>query len=180
MGDNITTDHIIPGTSDILKYRSNIEKLSEFTLSRVDRSFASRAKDTSSGFLVAGDNYGQGSSREHAAMCPMYLGIEVVLAQSFARIHKANLFNFGLVPLTIDDATYERIEQGDTVELVDNVSNAVVSGKEEFTIRVNDEWEASTRLNASEREREILSAGGKLSLTKQQHEAENPMTSNGD
>jgi aconitate hydratase len=172
MEDNITTDHIIPATSDILKFRSNIERLSEFTLSRVDDTFASRAKDAEGGFLVAGENYGQGSSREHAAMCPMYLGIEGVLAQSFARIHKANLFNFGIVPLTIDEETYENIEQGDDIEIVDDVAEAVESGQETFTVRVNDDWEAEARLDASERERGILSAGGKLSLTKQQYEEE--------
>jgi aconitate hydratase len=170
MDDNITTDHIIPATSDILKFRSNVPKLSEFTLSRVDETFAERAKQSDGGFLVAGENYGQGSSREHAALCPMYLGIEGVLAQSFARIHKANLFNFGLVPLTIDEDTYERIDQGDTVEIVDDVADGVRSGNEEFTVRVNDDWEATARLDASERERKILAAGGKLSWTKQQFE----------
>ncbi len=170
MEDNITTDHIIPATSDILKFRSNIERLSEFTLSRVDETFADRAKEAGTGFLVAGENYGQGSSREHAAMCPMYLGIEGVLAQSFARIHKANLFNFGIVPLTIDEETYQKIEQGDDIEIVDDVSEAVESGQEEFTVRVNDDWEATATLKASERERRILAAGGKLPLTKQQYE----------
>ena len=170
MEDNITTDHIIPATSDILKYRSNIDKLSEFTLSRVDESFAERARASDHGILVAGENYGQGSSREHAAMCPMYLGVEAVLAQSFARIHKANLYNFGLLPLTIDEATYDRIEQGDDIEVVDDVAEAVASGAEEFTIRVNDDWEATAQFDASEREREILAAGGKLTLTKQQYE----------
>jgi aconitate hydratase len=170
MEDNITTDHIIPATSDILMYRSNIDKLSEFTLSRVDETFAERAKASDHGILVAGENYGQGSSREHAAMCPMYLGVEAVLAQSFARIHKANLFNFGLLPLTIDAETYERIEQGDHIEVVDDVADAVASGAEEFTIRVNDDWEATAEFDASEREREILAAGGKLTLTKQQYE----------
>ncbi|WP_224333607.1 aconitate hydratase [Haloprofundus halobius] len=170
MTDNITTDHIIPATSDILKFRSNVPKLSEFTLSRVDDSFAQRALDADGGFLVAGENYGQGSSREHAALCPMYLGIEGVLAQSFARIHKANLFNFGLVPLTIDEETYEKIEQGDDVEIVDDVGEGVRSGQEEFTVRVNDDWEATAQLDASERERKILAAGGKLSWTKQQYE----------
>jgi aconitate hydratase len=170
MGDNITTDHIIPATSDILMYRSNVPKLSEFTLSRVDDSFAERALAADGGFLVAGENYGQGSSREHAALCPMYLGVEGVLARSFARIHKANLFNFGLIPLTIDEETYERVDQGDDVEIVDDVREAVDEGREEFTVRVNDDWEATARLDASERERRILAAGGKLSLTKQQAE----------
>ncbi|HKL29327.1 MAG TPA: aconitate hydratase [Natrialbaceae archaeon] len=167
MGDNITTDHIIPATQDILMYRSNIEKLSEFTLSRVDETFADRAAESDGGWLVAGENYGQGSSREHAAMCPMYLGIEGVLARSFARIHRANLFNFGIVPLIIDEDTYERIDQGDDVEVVDDVREGVTAGQEEFTIRVNDDWEATATLDASERERDLLTAGGKLPWTKQ-------------
>ena len=171
MDDNITTDHIIPATQDILMYRSNIDKLSEFTLSRVDDTFAQRAADADGGFLVAGENYGQGSSREHAAMCPMYLGIEGVLAQSFARIHRANLFNFGLVPLIIDEDTYEKIEQGDDIEIVDDVREAVESGQEEFTVRVNDDWEATATLDASRRERDMLSLGGKLPWTKQQAES---------
>ncbi len=168
MDDNITTDHIIPATQDILMYRSNIDKLSEYTLSRVDETFADRAAAADGGFLVAGENYGQGSSREHAAMCPMYLGVEGVLAQSFARIHRANLFNFGLIPLEIDAETYERIEQGDDIEIVDDVHEGVVNGDEEFTVRVNDEWEATATLNASERERDILAAGGKLAWTREQ------------
>jgi aconitate hydratase len=176
MGDNITTDHIIPATSDILMYRSNVPKLSEFTLSRVDDTFAERALEADGGWLVAGENYGQGSSREHAALCPMYLGVEGVLAQSFARIHKANLFNFGLLPLTIDAETYERIEEGDDVEVVDDVREAVDEGREEFTVRINDDWEATARLDASERERRILAAGGKLSLTKQQAQGEGGAT----
>jgi aconitate hydratase len=167
MEDNITTDHIIPATQDILMYRSNVPKLSEFTLSRVDDTFAERALESDGGFLVAGENYGQGSSREHAALCPMYLGIEGVFARSFARIHKANLFNFGLIPLTIDEETYERLEQGDDLEILDDVADGVRSGKEEFTVSVNDGgWEFSANLDASEREREILADGGKLSHTK--------------
>jgi aconitate hydratase len=170
MDDNITTDHIIPATQDILMYRSNIPKLSEFTLSRVDEDFAQRALDADGGFLVAGENYGQGSSREHAALCPMYLGVEGVLARSFARIHKANLFNFGLLPLEIDEETYEKIEQGDDIEIVDDVAGAVRAGTEEFTIRVNDDWEATGTLEASAREREILADGGKLPHTRSQQE----------
>jgi aconitate hydratase len=170
MGDNITTDHIIPATQEILMYRSNIERLSQFTLSRVDETFAERAERTDGGFLVAGENYGQGSSREHAAMCPMHLGVEGVLARSFARIHRANLFNFGLVPLLIDEDTYDRIEKGADVEIVDDVDSGVRSGQEEFTIRVNDDWEATATLDASERERAILAAGGRLPYVKKQHE----------
>ena len=172
MGDNITTDHIIPATQEILMYRSNIERLSEFTLSRVDDTFADRAKRSDGGFLVAGQNYGQGSSREHAAMCPMHLGVEGVLAQSFARIHRANLFNFGLIPLLIDEETYENIDQGDDIEIVDDVNAGVRSGQEEFTVRVNNDWEATAVLDASERERAILAAGGRLPYVRQQHEGD--------
>jgi len=171
MPDNITTDHISPANADVLMYRSNIPKLSEFTLTRVDETFPERAKEADGGILVAGENYGQGSSREHAALCPMYLGIEAVLAQSFARIHKANLFNFGIVPLTIDPDTYERLEEGDDIEIVDDVAAAVRDGKETFTIRVNDDWEATANLDASAREREILADGGKLSHTKKKHQS---------
>ncbi|MFP4625344.1 MAG: aconitate hydratase [Natronomonas sp.] len=170
MDDNITTDHIIPATQDILMYRSNIPKLSEFTLSRVDETFADRALESDGGFLVAGENYGQGSSREHAALCPMYLGIQGVFAQSFARIHRANLFNFGLLPLEIDQGTYDRLEQGDDIEIVDDVASGVRNGQSTFEVRVNDEWTFTAELDASERERRILADGGKLSHTKKMAE----------
>ena len=152
-------------------YRSNIPKLSKFTLTRVDETFPDRAEAADGGVLLAGENYGQGSSREHAALCPMYLGIETVLARSFARIHKANLFNFGIVPLTIDADTYEEIDQGDDVDIVDDVDDAIRSGREAFTVRVNDDWETTAHLDASAREREILADGGKLTHVKQQHES---------
>ncbi len=166
MGDNITTDHIIPATKEVSMYRSNMPKLSEFTLARVDETFAERAEAAGGGFLVAGENYGQGSSREHAALCPMFLGVEGVLARSFARIHKTNLFNFGIVPLSISDEAYGRIEQGDEIEIADDVAEAVRSGTETFTVRVNDEWEATATLEASPRERQLLVDGGKLPHTK--------------
>ncbi|MFB6160187.1 MAG: aconitate hydratase, partial [Haloferacaceae archaeon] len=169
MADNITTDHIIPATQEVSMYRSNVPKLSEFTLKRVDETFAERAAASDGGFLVAGENYGQGSSREHAALAPMYLGIEGVLAQSFARIHKANLINFGILPLTIDADAYERIDQGDDVEVVDDVAAGVRSGREAFAVRVNDEWETTAELDASPREREMLADGGKLPHTRKRH-----------
>ena len=163
MGDNITTDHIIPAKGDVLMYRSNIPKLSEFTLSRVDESFANRAKEADGGVLLAGENYGQGSSREHAAMCPMYLGVEAVLAQSFARIHRANLINFGILPLVIDADDYAGIDQGDTVTIVESdISGTVLAGGEEFDIAINGESETTATLDATQRERELLAAGGKL------------------
>ncbi|MEF8820571.1 MAG: aconitate hydratase, partial [Haloferacaceae archaeon] len=168
MPDNITTDHVIPATQEVSVLRSNVPELSTHTLERVDDTFAERALEADGGWLVAGENYGQGSSREHAALCPMYLGVEGVLAQSFARIHKANLFNFGLLPLTIDAETYERIEEGDDVEVVDDVRAAVASGQERLTVRVNDEWEATAHLDANDRERELLTAGGKLPHTREQ------------
>ncbi|WP_158055294.1 aconitate hydratase [Halorussus halophilus] len=170
MGDNITTDHITPANADALKFRSNIPEYAKFTLTRVDESFPERAEAADGGFLVAAENYGQGSSREHAALCPMYLGVEGVLAQSFARIHKANLFNFGLLPLTISDEDYQKIEQGDNIEIVDDVAEGVREGQEEFTVRVNDDWELTANLDASERERRIVADGGKLSHTKKQAE----------
>ena len=170
MGDNITTDHIIPATKEVSMYRSNMPKLSEYTLSRVDETFAERAQAADGGVLVAGENYGQGSSREHAALCPMYLGVESVLAQSFARIHKTNLFNFGIVPLSISEATYERIEQGDEIEIVDDAADAIAGGAETFTIRINDEWEATAELEASPRERQLLVDGGKLPHTKRKQQ----------
>ena len=167
MEDNITTDHIIPGSADVLMYRSNIEKLSEYTLSRVDDTFAERAMAAESGVLVAGENYGQGSSREHAAMCPLFLGVQAVMAESFARIHKANLINFGIVPLEIDTDTYAQIDQGEMVRIVDDARDAVLSGQTSVTI-AGDGWDATAQLDISEREREILAAGGKLRLTRDQ------------
>jgi aconitate hydratase len=170
VGDDITTDHIIPATSDILKYRSNIDKLSEFTLSRVDEDFADRAEEKGGGFIVGGENYGQGSSREHAALCPMYLGIEGVVAKSFARIHKANLLNFGLLPLTfVDNDDYEKISEGDDLHL-ENVMEAVDTEDETTQLKLVNETtgdEIPVELDASAREREYLVAGGKLNHTKQ-------------
>ena len=168
MGDNITTDHITPANADALMYRSNIPEYSKFTLTRIDETFPERAEAADGGVLVAGENYGQGSSREHAAMCPMYLGIDAVFAQSFARIHKANLFNFGIVPFQIDAEDYEAIEQGDELAVVDDIREGVESGQEEFTVSVNDDWEFTATLDASERERDMLAVGGKLPWTKQQ------------
>jgi len=170
VGDDITTDHIIPATSDILKYRSNIDKLSEFTLSRVDENFADRAKEKGGGFIVGGENYGQGSSREHAALCPMYLGIEAVVAKSFARIHKANLLNFGLLPLTfVDNDDYEKIDEGDDLHL-ENVIDSVDADQETTQLTLVNETkdvEIPVELDASVREREYVLVGGKLPHTKQ-------------
>ena len=170
VGDDITTDHIIPATSDILKFRSNIDKLSEFTLSRVDEDFAQRAKEKGGGFIVGGENYGQGSSREHAALCPMYLGIEAVVAKSFARIHKANLLNFGLLPLTFkDNDDYDKIDEGDELSIESVIEGVDADSEKTSLVLVNETKgeEIPVELDASHREREYLLVGGKLNHTKQ-------------
>jgi aconitate hydratase len=116
--DNITTDHIMPAGAKILPLRSNIPAISEHVFEGVDPTFASRAKAAGGGFIIGGENYGQGSSREHAALAPMYLGVKAVIAKSFARIHKANLVNFGILPLTfVNPADYDNIAQDDELEI---------------------------------------------------------------
>ncbi|MBI4828492.1 MAG: aconitate hydratase [Nitrospinae bacterium] len=117
-GDNITTDDIMPAGAKVLPLRSNIPAISQYVFERVDKTFPSRAKDAGGGFIIGGDNYGQGSSREHAAIAPKYLGVKAVIAKSFARIHMANLINFGILPLVFTDkADYDKIDQGDQLEL---------------------------------------------------------------
>jgi aconitate hydratase len=175
VGDDITTDHIIPATSDILMYRSNVDKLSEFTLSRVDDSFAERAAEADGGVVVAGENYGQGSSREHAALCPMYLGVDAVVATSFARIHEANLVNFGLLPLTFADPDdYDAVDEGDELRL-DGVRDAVARDERVSELTLHNETtgaEIPVVLEATRREREYLLAGGRLAHTKRKQEQE--------
>ena len=118
VGDNITTDHIMPAGAKVLPYRSNIEKISEFVFRDVQEGFKAHCQKAGGGIIVAGENYGQGSSREHAALAPMYLGIKAVLAKSFARIHAANLVNFGIVPLLFDEAAdYETVAEGDVLRI---------------------------------------------------------------
>ena len=113
LGDNVTTDDIMPAGSKILPLRSNIPAISEFTFHKIDAQFAAKAKDLKQSLIVAGHNYGQGSSREHAALAPMYLGLRVVLAESFARIHRANLINFGILPLTfVNEEDHARLNPG--------------------------------------------------------------------
>ena len=120
VGDNITTDHIMPAGAKVLPLRSNIPAISEFVFEKVDKEFVKRAKEKGGGFLIGGTNYGQGSSREHAALAPMYLGVKAVIAKSFARIHRANLVNFGILPLTFEnESDYNLFDQGDTIELPD-------------------------------------------------------------
>jgi len=161
-GDNITTDDIIPGGSQIMSLRSNIPEISSYTFCHVDKTCAARALEKDGGFIVGGENYGQGSSREHAALAPKYLGVKAIVAKSFARIHMANLVNFGILPLTFaDKADYDKIELGDVLELA-------VDDLKEHLILLNKTKcvEIPVNLNITAVEREQLKAGGKLSLIK--------------
>lgn len=167
VGNNITTDHILPAGSKVLPYRSDIPKISEFTFSSIDPDFYKKAKDAKKGIIIGGENYGQGSSREHAALAPRYLGIEAVIAKSFARIHKANLINFGIIPLTFanpDD--YEFIKEGDIITIPDIVK--ILKNNQELKAIVNNK-EIKLNYELSERDKEILIAGGTLSYIKEKN-----------
>lgn len=162
VGDNITTDHIMPAGARILPYRSNIPYLSKFCFEVVDPTFAERAKAAGTGIIVAGQNYGQGSSREHAALVPLSLGIRVVIAKSFARIHQANLVNAGILPLVFENPSdYDKIEQGMQIGLGD-ISDNLYAGS--FTARVGEE-KIQLRAELADRQKEILRAGGLLKYT---------------
>jgi aconitate hydratase len=166
VGDNISTDTIMPAGNKILPFRSNIPAISQFVYEQLDPEFPKRAKEKGNGVVVGGENYGQGSSREHAALAPRYLGIRAKIAKSFARIHKANLINFGILPLIFKDvADYEAIRQGDTVVLK-GVRGLVASGAREIPVQV-DGREIVTLLEVSERERQDLLAGGTLNYVRQ-------------
>lgn len=167
LGDNITTDHIMPAGAKILPLRSNIPKISEFVYHYVDETFAKRAKEAKSSAVIGGENYGQGSSREHAALAPMYLGFQFVLARSFARIHKTNLVNFGIIPLQFaDNADYDRIKQDDVL-IIDNVPHALKNG-EDLTVRNETQgYEFRAKYDLSPRQIDILRAGGLLNYTKE-------------
>jgi aconitate hydratase len=167
LGDDISTDHIMPAGAQILRYRSNIPKLAEYVFSRIDPEFAARARARGGGFIVGGRNYGQGSSREHAAIAPMYLGITGVIAKAFARIHLANLINWGIVPMVfVDPSDHDRIEQGDMLEIRD-IRAALEAGAEELTVRnVTRETAFPVKIVLNRRERDYLLAGGKLAHTK--------------
>ena len=167
LGDNITTDHIMPAGAKILPYRSNIPKLSEFCFGVCDSSFPERAKTAGESIIVGGANYGQGSSREHAALVPLYLGVRAVIAKSFARIHAANLVNAGILPLTFKDpADYDALKQGDRLEI-----SGIDAGLESGTAYLQA-GERRMELNCtfSPRQRAILRAGGLLNYTKEGHQ----------
>ncbi len=168
VGDNITTDHIMPAGAKILPYRSNVPKLSEFCFTVCDKDFPERAKAKGGGVILGGQNYGQGSSREHAALVPLYLGVKAVVAKSFARIHMANLINFGIVPMTLkNENDYEKIAEGDEIA-IEGFAEAI-KGKDSATLLVKKTGEKIPLiLNFSARQREILLAGGTLNYTKNQ------------
>ncbi len=165
VGDNITTDHIMPAGAKILPFRSNIPKLSQFCFRQCDEHFAENCKKEGKGFIIGGSNYGQGSSREHAALVPLYLGIKAVITKSFARIHAANLINAGIMPLTFQNPEdYDKIDQGDQLVLSD-----VFAGLDSGEILLKNETKGITiPLVASftERQKEILKAGDLLQYTK--------------
>ena len=165
--DNTTTDEIMPAGADVLKLRSNIPAISEYSFTRIDKDLPARAREKGGGFILGGDNYGQGSSREHAALAPRFLGIRAKIVKSYARIHKANLINFGILPLVFKDpADHAKVKVGSRVEMK-NIRSLLEQGAEEFPITV-DGAEILVRCEVSARDREILAAGGKLNFVRKQ------------
>ena len=161
--DNITTDHIMPSNAKLLPYRSNIPYLADYCLAPCDPEFPQRAKDNHGGFIIGGQNYGQGSSREHAALAPVYLGIKGVITKSFARIHKNNLINNGILPIVFEnEADYNKISLGDDL-MIDNARKQVNTGKITLKNKTKNE-EYSLLIEVSERQKEMLQAGGLINL----------------
>ena len=163
VGDNITTDDIMPAGAKILPLRSNVPAISEHVFAGLAPDFAARAHENAPGIVVGGDNYGQGSSREHAALAPMYLGVQAVLACSFARIHKANLVNFGIMPLVMSPEDCATLAQGDRLEMRD-IRSAVESGTSLVARKVDSAQTIDLTYDLSDREREVLLAGGRLNF----------------
>jgi aconitate hydratase len=165
VGDNITTDDIMPAGAKILSLRSNVPAISEYVFSRIDPKFSLRAKTVGGGIVLAGANYGQGSSREHAALAPMYLGIKIILAKSFARIHRDNLINFGILPLTVSSDVYDSIEQGSEIEFPEIRKEIKKSSDVTmFSFKTGNTFKAEHGLTG--RQREIILAGGLLNYIK--------------
>lgn len=171
VGDNITTDHIMPSNAKLLPYRSNVPYLAEFCLTPCDPEFPARAKANNGGFIIGGSNYGQGSSREHAALAPLQLGIKAVIAKSFARIHMANLINSGIIPMTFEnEADYDTIAVNDELA----IDNAIEQIKNSDTIVVKNltkNTQFFAKVSFSDRQVEMLLAGGLLNYTRNQSEA---------
>lgn len=166
VGDDITTDHIMPSNAKLLPLRSNIPELAKHCFEIIDENFSKRAIEWGGGIIVGGSNYGQGSSREHAALAPLQLGVKAVIAKSFARIHKANLINSGILPLTfVDEKDYEDIEVGDVLK-IENAVEQVKSGKKIIIVNVTKGKTFEVTLDVSDRNREILIAGGMINFVK--------------
>lgn len=164
--DNVTTDHIMPAGAQVLPLRSNIPAISEYTFVRVDKEFPKRSREWGGGIVIGGENYGQGSSREHAALAPRYLGLKAVIVKSFARIHLANLINFGIVPLTFSDpADYAGIDQGDELEIPDILKILTSGGGLKVLNRTKGTTFAVT-YSFTDRQKAILAAGGALNYTR--------------
>lgn len=166
VGDNITTDHIMPAGAKILPLRSNIPKISEYCFAVCDEKFHDRALELKKSIVVGGSNYGQGSSREHAALAPLYLGVKAVLVKSFARIHMANLINAGIIPMTfVDEKDYDRIDQMDELK-IENVVQQIKAGTTLQMTNVTKGFDFDVKVELSERQKEMLIAGGLLNYTR--------------
>lgn len=170
VGDNITTDDIMPSTAKLLPYRSNIPYLSQYCFSSLDPDFYKRVVDVENGVIVAGDNYGQGSSREHAALVPRFLGIKAVIAKSFARIHYDNLINMGILPLLLEDSQdLEKIKQGDNIK-ISGIGENLKKQNKHWTITLDNNDTIQVRADFTNRQAQILLAGGLLNYTKKAQE----------
>ena len=166
VSDNITTDHIMPAGAKILPYRSNIPYLSKFCFSVCDKEFPERCKENKKGIIIGGINYGQGSSREHAALVPLYLGTKAVIAKSFARIHSANLVNAGILPLVFKNTfDYDKIEQMDEL-IISNIKNCLKDNNDIIVKNKTKNFEFSTTAILSTRQKDIILSGGLLNYTK--------------
>ena len=166
VGDNISTDHIVPSDSKLLPFRSNVPHLAKFSFSKVDSEFYNRAVKNNGGFIVGGDNYGQGSSREHAALVPNYLKIKAIFAISFARIHRSNLINNGILPLVIDAKDYDFFNDQDDYELSDLLTS-VEEGKDIVVTNKNTNETITAHLSLSAREKVMIQYGGLLNAIKE-------------
>lgn len=167
LGDNISTDEIMPAGSEVLPYRSDIPMISRFVFRNIDPDFAKHAQAAKRSLIVAGSNYAQGSSREHAALAPMYLGVRGVICKSIARIHRSNLINYGLLPLLfVDEKEYDGIQQGDRLKIA-GLTEKIVPGESRLTVQnLTQKNQFEIKINLSEREREVLFAGGLLPYLK--------------
>ena len=166
VGDNITTDHIMPAGAKILPLRSNIPEISKYCFAVCDESFHDRALEMGKSIVIGGSNYGQGSSREHAALAPLYLGVKAVITKSFARIHMANLINAGIVPMTFkDESDYDRIDEADVLK-IENIRDRIAAGDVIKVTNVSKGFDFDCIVSFSDRQKEMLYAGGLLNYTK--------------